>query len=1315
MSPFGLLVDTAIWVVDHLTPRAMVLLRGAFAIEAVAEVAGGEDLVVLGEVTLESGVIHHYSSVTVRTGGTLTTTGWNGNSGGVLRLYVAGAVEVEVGGRIDVSGKGFRGPEPLSGCATAHTADVQGESYLGEGHCVTSPNGGGGGGGVCSGTYGSAGGGGGGYGTAGAAAAPNTYNGPNNRCPGGQGGWVYSNAELEAGLMLGSGGGAGKLYNNPGGGCKGGNGGGAVEIAAWKVVVRGEIRADGEAGGAGGPEYASGGGGGSGGTILIRTHELENHGTISCVGGQGGHCNEGTYRGISSNGGAGGVGRTRLDVDTFNVQGTFTPAVGCRLSCPLETREIRDIVGAACDRDMERLRHCLAAGDALMHHRPALSASGHIRAHVEHARRVLEDLEQQAVAEAKATAAAVAAAAELAKVRRRAQHSPADLHLEYAAVCRRRLSPDQVASSNFLPPGVASVVQCLKREQQVDSGGRLLQWTAGAGDRCPSLQAIQDSRSRLMQAQGAVRSLAGAASPASPCPDAAQQNAEALAEAKAERNRVRSDHTDLLSARLGGTESAKAVPALDTRIAAFDKALREYRGRREAFVLDDPARVAQNAINALEAFDAWLATYCDAPPAQTTDQAIDDVHAALRVLVTGHAFLRSGGSEDATAGCEDLNRRLVVAGLCVKEEEQFWAAQDPLSDLPAAQLRAAAEEVLALMRLERNLLFELDDLKKYEREQEPVELSKALTDARKVLRRTRRAVVTARTTLEGLIDDEGEDEEIEQARHRLHDAQQAARAADEAVTASIVALSAVERHWPEVAAEVGTGGMPSELMPLWRADRNVTYYDSYEALPEAATRPGNRVMRACRAGQTTVVKEFEASTAASLRTCLREARLLRRLRHPAIVEVLSLFQYTRAEGGAAVFCMEMPHYDNGRLDQWIASARSPAAAVRATMAQVLGALQHLHAHGVVHRDLKPANVLVDAAGRPRVADFDISVDTAERTTVAYTRGTATLMQAQGTEGFMAPELGVSPATAASDMYSFGRTLEAVVGDDAAGQELVALLTADDPRRRPTAEEAIRHEYFSRAWAWTREQRRTCCICLDADVPLSTGIECTNTKGPVAHFVCSPCLAGHVREESAADLRLIAKRDARVFCPMRRAKECNACEYSDGDIALHLRDTPGAFAVYIEARQRLLEQRIAQNADERMRAELARLVTLDEQERKVLHARNHIIEEIVNCRCPRCHQTFIDFEGCFALTCSRCPCGFCGWCGEDSGGTDAHAHVARCQHKPPGADTFFGTEQEFREAQDRRRRRELRHYLDSLDEAVRTEVLGACAGELRGLV
>ena len=145
-----------------------------------------------------------------------------------------------------------------------------------------------------------------------------------------------------------------------------------------------------------------------------------------------------------------------------------------------------------------------------------------------------------------------------------------------------------------------------------------------------------------------------------------------------------------------------------------------------------------------------------------------------------------------------------------------------------------------------------------------------------------------------------------------------------------------------------------------------------------------------------------------------------------------------------------------------------------------------------------------------------------------------------------------------------------------------------------------------------------------------------------------------------------------------------------------------------------ERQLADDANVRLRAELDQLVLLDEEERKVLRGRLHVIEEILTCRCPRCHQAFLDFSGCFALKCSRCPCAFCAWCLADCG-ADAHNHVAvACQHKPDIADVYFGTEAQFNDSQQRRRRRDLATFLPTLEPPVRRAVLQALQGELRDL-
>ena len=86
------------------------------------------------------------------------------------------------------------------------------------------------------------------------------------------------------------------------------------------------------------------------------------------------------------------------------------------------------------------------------------------------------------------------------------------------------------------------------------------------------------------------------------------------------------------------------------------------------------------------------------------------------------------------------------------------------------------------------------------------------------------------------------------------------------------------------------------------------------------------------------------------------------------------------------------------------------------------------------------------------------------------------------------------------------------------------------------------------------------------------------------------------------------------------------------------------------------------------AELQRLLAMGEEQRRVEAARRHIVDEILTLKCPRagCRAAFLDFNGCFALTCGRCGCGFCAWCLADCG-DDAHTHVAGCR-SPRGTVT-----------------------------------------------
>ena len=269
-----------------------------------------------------------------------------------------------------------------------------------------------------------------------------------------------------------------------------------------------------------------------------------------------------------------------------------------------------------------------------------------------------------------------------------------------------------------------------------------------------------------------------------------------------------------------------------------------------------------------------------------------------------------------------------------------------------------------------------------------------------------------------------------------------------------------------------------------------------------------------------------------------------------------------------------------------------------------------------------------------------------------------------------------------------------------------------------------------AAAAAQQQQRSCTVCF-CDYDLGEGLECT-PPGGVAHFLCNDCLGNYVVDQVTIDgeeakLRRFEQRQG-VRCAMfidPRAGQplvpgaCCAPAFTDAALAAHLPDA--TFASYFRAKTKVAEQRIELQAKLNAAAEVARLqaeLARRDEDQRAAQVRTHIIEKILNPSCPRCGQAFIDFEGCFALSCSRVGCtlpphGFCAYCLHDAQG-DAHAHVANCQYNIAPGRNVFASIQVFHEAQRRRCQRTLRQYLATLDHRSQERALCDCARELRDL-
>jgi tetratricopeptide (TPR) repeat protein len=92
----------------------------------------------------------------------------------------------------------------------------------------------------------------------------------------------------------------------------------------------------------------------------------------------------------------------------------------------------------------------------------------------------------------------------------------------------------------------------------------------------------------------------------------------------------------------------------------------------------------------------------------------------------------------------------------------------------------------------------------------------------------------------------------------------------------------------------------------------------------------------------------------------REFTLTARLNHPGVLRV---YEPVRA---ADATVLPMVFAAGGDLRQM---RGAPYTKILPLLIDIAAALEHAHSRRIVHRDLKPSNILLDAAGRPLLADF----------------------------------------------------------------------------------------------------------------------------------------------------------------------------------------------------------------------------------------------------------------------------------------------------------------------------------------------------------
>ncbi|MDQ1701482.1 MAG: eukaryotic-like serine/threonine-protein kinase, partial [Frankiaceae bacterium] len=183
--------------------------------------------------------------------------------------------------------------------------------------------------------------------------------------------------------------------------------------------------------------------------------------------------------------------------------------------------------------------------------------------------------------------------------------------------------------------------------------------------------------------------------------------------------------------------------------------------------------------------------------------------------------------------------------------------------------------------------------------------------------------------------------------------------------------------------------------------------------------------RDVRLGRDIAIKVLRADLArdpAFLHRFRREAQSAAGLNHPSIVAVYDTGEESAPDGTSVPFIVM--EFVEGRTlrDVLKAEGHLPVGRAMEIVADVCGALDFSHRHGIVHRDIKPANVMITDAGAVKVMDFGIARALADN--AATVTQTANVI---GTAQYLSPEQARGESVdARSDVYSTGCLLYELV-------------------------------------------------------------------------------------------------------------------------------------------------------------------------------------------------------------------------------------------------------------------------------------------------
>jgi len=688
----------------------------------------------------------------------------------------------------------------------------------------------------------------------------------------------------------------------------------------------------------------------------------------------------------------------------------------------------------------------------------------------------------------------------------------------------------------------------------------------------------------------------------------------------------------------------------------------------------------RNALNAYESYKKRFNVVARSL-SDETDRAWKDFHAlppmeytlSCRVCpsIRTHEFSWKPHNVDSKLG--KMTSKLKELQSAIEEESKSWNELDPVSLSPAKYLVSeglllqeqceAEVEFLTEISKQHALLSAEMEQQKGLLEQQTTEVPVLQEAVKKAIKERKEAQI--KKDQEKIVLDRAEtDREARRLRMTVDGAERKLREADANLVEKMEKVHALARHFPELCAvaktQLGTS-LPLDLVPLWHGCRRVRkdFMDVHRP-PWLSMHPISTVTT--DDGRRCVVKEYPFIKD-RLKTCLHEAALLVRLRHPNVVEVLSLFLDLDSD----TICMRMPFYEMGSLDRWVKERMPDSISVRKACAQAMVALAHFHTRRVVHSDLKPGNIFIDADWNAYLGDLDVSVDGATRCSTHH----VTRQRNGCTPLYAAPEMTRTGATTQTDIFAFGTMLQQdeIVESSPARNQLAKKMTARAAEERPTAHAALQDAFLAEALHVVQE-RQKCVFCFK-EHPSEAGTVCQNS-----HFICvrdtetAPgCLGRYLQSElalimSSEDMvRDHRSRKGKLPCPACKAAalrnpEDESCYLKNQQFALCNREI---YERYEASQDEAREHEIWQQKQEEFNRRLLELQRMFKSEQAAKLAAENVRASAEFMRraypnalqCPACGAGPVLPEGCSNLQThhgertasgrgyisNACPCGF----------------------------------------------------------------------------